>query len=110
MANDKKSSKKIIKKSLKKIIIEGVTESGDTFRPSDWAERVSGSLSTVRNHRLYYSPLLQPSTRKGNKCVALDPALKESNPTLYHSILDFAKNNNLRICQEDEEGDDGSKQ
>lgn len=94
--NDKKTSPG-------KIIIEGVTESGDTFRPRDWAERVSGSLSTVRNHRLYYSPLLQPSTRKGNKCVALDPALKKSNPALYHSILEFAKNNNLRICQEEDD-------
>ncbi|MCD6055599.1 MAG: hypothetical protein K0R12_561 [Gammaproteobacteria bacterium] len=90
------------KRNSCKIIIEGVTESGQTFRPSDWAERVSGSLSTVRNHRLYYSPLLQPSTRQGNKCVALDPALKESNPELYQSILDFAKANHLRICQEEE--------
>ena len=88
-----------------KVIIEGVTETGEKFRPSDWAERVSGSLSTVRNHRLYYSPLLQPSTRQGNKCVALDPALKESNPALYQSILDFAKNNNLRICREEDDDD-----
>lgn len=100
------------KRNSCKIIIEGVTESGQTFRPSDWAERVSGSLSTVRNHRLYYSPLLQPSTRQGNKCVALDPALKESNPELYQSILDFAKTNHLRICQEEEneENDNNKKE
>ncbi len=97
-SNDKKTSHG-------KIIIEGITKSGDKFRPSDWAERVSGSLSTVRNHRLYYSPLLQPSTRQGNKCVTLDPALKESNPALYQSILDFANNNNLRICQEEDDSD-----
>ena len=85
-----------------KIIIEGVTESGETFRPSDWAERVSGNLSTFKNHRVFYSPLLQPSFKDGNRCVVLDPALKESNPKLYKHILNFAKANNLKICDEDE--------
>jgi len=88
-------------KKDKKIIIEGVTESGEKFRPSDWAERMSGKLATFKNHRLYYSPLLQPSYNKeGYKCVMLDPALKESNPTLYNSILEFARTNNLKICDE----------
>ncbi|MEM1243570.1 MAG: DUF3579 domain-containing protein, partial [Pseudomonadota bacterium] len=27
----------------KKIIIEGLTQAGKKFRPSDWAERMSGS-------------------------------------------------------------------
>lgn len=86
-----------------KIIIEGVTETGETFRPSDWAERMSGKLSTFRRHRIRYSPLLQPSTKDGHKCVLLDPNLKESNPELYQSILDFAQNNHLKICREDDE-------
>ena len=87
----------------KTIVIEGITEDGDTFRPSDWAERMSGELATFRNRRLTYSPLLQPSQHKdGYKCVLLDPALKESNPLLYQSILDFAHTNHLRICNEDE--------
>ncbi len=87
----------------KKIIIEGITESGETFRPSDWAERMSGALSSFRNHRMVYSPLLQPSVKDGNKCVMLDPALKETNPELYQSILDFAHTNKLKICGEEEE-------
>ncbi len=86
----------------KKIIIEGITESGETFRPSDWAQRVSGNLATFRNRRLHYSPLLEPVYKDGNMCIALDPALKESDPDLYQSILDFAHTNKLRICNEDE--------
>ena len=85
-----------------KIIIEGVTEEGKTFRPSDWAERVSGNLSTFKNHRIYYSPLLRPSYKDGNRCVILDPALKETNPKLYEYILNFAKANKLKICDENE--------
>src|SRR3990167_3671826 len=85
-----------------KIIIQGVTESGEPFRPSDWAERMSGQLSTFRKHRIHYSPLLQPSMKDGYKCVILDPNLKQSNPTLYDSIMTFAKNNQLKICTEDD--------
>lgn len=86
----------------KKIIIQGVTETGERFRPSDWAERMSGSLSTFRNRRIAYSPLLRPMMQDGYKCVALDPSLKKSNPQLYESILQFAKKNNLKICKDDE--------
>lgn len=87
----------------KKIIIEGVTDTGETFRPSDWAERMSGQLSTFKKRRIHYSPLLQPSIKDGNRCVLLDPQLKESNPTLYASILEFAKKNKLKICGEDDD-------
>lgn len=87
----------------KKIIIEGVTEAGNTFRPADWAERMSGSLSTFKRQRIQYSPLLQPITKGGYKCVLLDPALKTTNPTLYHSILEFARTNNLKICRDEDE-------
>lgn len=87
----------------KTIVIEGVTPQGKTFRPSDWAERVSGALANYKNNKTHYSPLLQPSVNsKGRQCVLLDPKLKESSPELYQSILDFAKNNNLRICGEDD--------
>lgn len=85
-----------------KIIIEGVTESGEAFRPSDWAERMSEKLSTFRKRRIQYSPLLQPSMRGGHQCVILDPHLKQSNPELYESLMNFAKSNNLRICNEEE--------
>jgi len=90
-------------KSEDKIIIEGVTEAGEKFRPSDWAERMSGRLSTFKNRRIQYSPLLQPTVHDGYKCVVLDQKLKTSNPTLYKSILNFAKTNKLKICKDDEQ-------
>lgn len=88
-----------------KIIIEGMTENGEKFRPSDWAERMSGRLSTFENHRMIYSPLLQPFFKQDCQCVALDPSLKQSNPQLYDSILEFAKTNHLKICQEQADDD-----
>lgn len=87
----------------KKIVIEGITEQGKTFRPSDWAERMSGLMASYKNSRIYYSPLLQPSINtEGFKCVLLDPKLKESSPEIYQSILDFAKVNNLKICNDND--------
>lgn len=92
------------KTKTKPIVIEGVTLQGKTFRPSDWAERMSGSLASFKNSRIQYSPLLQPSLNsEGFHCVLLDPKLRESNPEVYQSILDFAAANNLNICQEEEE-------
>jgi hypothetical protein len=73
--------------SNKTIVIEGITSQGKTFRPSDWAERMSGSLASFKNSRIHYSPLLQPSVNsKGNQCVLLDPKLKESSPQVYQAI------------------------
>ena len=88
----------------KKIVIEGITPQGEPFRPSDWAERMSGTMASFKNSRIHYSPLLQPSVNhEGYKCVLLDPKLKESSPQVYKAILDFAKTNHLKICGEEEE-------
>lgn len=86
-----------------KIVIEGVTEQGKTFRPADWAERMSGAMASFKNSRIHYSPLLQPSINsEGYKCVVLDPKLKESCPQVYQAIMDFARENHLRICGEND--------
>ena len=87
----------------KKIVIEGITPEGEAFRPSDWAERMSGTMASFKNSRIHYSPLLQPSVNhEGYKCVLLDPKLKESSPQVYQAILDFAKTNQLKICGEND--------
>lgn len=83
------------------LLIRGVTPCGTTFRPSDWAERMSGKLSSFRNHRIHYSPLLRPVMRDGHKCVLLDKRLKSSNPELYASIIEFANTHNLDICNDE---------
>ncbi len=75
-----------------KIIIEGVTSQGKAFRPSDWAERMSGTLASFKNSRIYYSPLLQPSVNhEGFKCVLLDPKLKESSPKYIIQLWNLLK-------------------
>ncbi len=95
------------KTNTHKTVIEGITTEGDTFRPSDWAERISGKLATFHDRRMVYSPLLTPSIKNGHKCVIVDDVLKVSNPELYAQLIDFAKTNHLVICDEIEDGDTG---
>lgn len=84
------------------IIIRGVTQDGRTFRPSDWAERMSGMLSTFGDdHRIHYSPQLKPISLNGTKCIAMDPALETANNLVFRQIIDFAERNNLEIVNID---------
>jgi HKD family nuclease len=62
---------------------------------------MSGSMSTFRNRRIIYSPLLRPAVKGGKKCVLLDDELKDTHPSLYKEILDFAKKNHLPVKEED---------
>jgi hypothetical protein len=80
----------------KVLIIEGIRENGSVFRPSGWAEMVSGVMAGFgRDHRLRYSDELRPCIREGKKCLMLRSSLQEHNPTMYQHILNFAKQNNL---------------
>ncbi|MBL8507250.1 MAG: DUF3579 domain-containing protein, partial [Chitinimonas sp.] len=43
------------------VIIQGLTRNGREFRPSDWAERLSGLLSTFgTDQKLSYAPYVRP--------------------------------------------------
>ncbi|MEM9101949.1 MAG: DUF3579 domain-containing protein [Pseudomonadota bacterium] len=80
-----------------KFIIVGLMPGGKKFRPSDWAERMCGSLSTFRNRRIYYSPLLRPAVIEGIKCVIVDKSLQSSNTKIFEQILDFVEKNQLTL-------------
>jgi len=83
------------------MIIQGITEDGRKFRPSDWAERMSGMLSTFGDdHRIHYSPKLRPISIEGIKCIAIDTSLAESQPGIYQQIMEFARRNQLSIIEE----------
>lgn len=84
--------------AMSKLIIEGITEDGRVFRPSDWIERISGSLSTFgTDRRIRYSHYLQPQTIDGKKCLVVDLDLQQKNPAAFAFLMDFARGNRLRI-------------
>lgn len=77
-------------------IIRGITTRGARFRPSDWTERLAGAFAVVDpNHRTNYSPYVQPTTLDGIPCVVVDKKLRDSNPTAYRFLQNFAESNEL---------------
>lgn len=87
-----------------RLIIEGVNEDNERFRPSDWVERISSLLATYGpDHRLHYSQAVHPSVIEGRKCLVLAMGLRENNPQVYEFILKFARDNRLKIHEEHQE-------
>lgn len=79
-------------------LILGVTSAGRTFRPSDWAERLSEVMSTFgTDHRMSYSPYVRPTTVSGVKCVVVDKKLRDIEPRAYNFLMAFARENDLQI-------------
>ena len=79
-------------------VIQGTTEEGKTFRPSDWAERLCGVMAAFgSDQHLAYSPYVHPITSNGIRCVVVDLRLEEREPMAYRVLLSFAKDNDLMV-------------
>ena len=79
-------------------VIQGTTEEGRTFRPSDWAERLCGVMAAFgAKQQLAYSPYVHPITSNGIRCVVVDKRLEGIEPMAYRFLLSFAKDNNLKV-------------
>ena len=87
----------------KKLFIQGITTSGQTFRPSDWAERLCGVMASFRppgdtgDPRFTYSPYARPVLIAKVKCVVIDTRLRELDPRALDFVMNFAKDNQLPI-------------
>lgn len=78
------------------IVILGMTTSGRTFRPSDWAERLCGMMSIFGEDRLLsYSPYLKPIVSDGITCVVVNGHLAHLDPAAFKFLMDFARDNEL---------------
>ncbi|MEN9688092.1 MAG: hypothetical protein RI998_89 [Pseudomonadota bacterium] len=90
------------------VIILGMTQSGQTFRPSDWAERLAGVMSSIRpggaipGDHLSYSPWCVPNTLNGQKCVVVNTDIREANVMAWDFLMGFAKDNKLQLIKPDD--------
>ena len=89
-------------------LIEGVTESGRRFRPSDWVERFASMHARFgKNRRLNFSTELRPVVFDGGKALMVARSLQTSAPEVWEQIMSFARNNELRIHEiVESEGED----
>jgi hypothetical protein len=89
------------------VFIQGITLSGQTFRPSDWAERLAGAMSCFRPEGttggigafIGYSPYCVPRVINGVKCVIVDERLRVSAPMAWDFVMNFARDNELQVAQ-----------
>ncbi len=85
-----------------KVIIQGKTESGGKFRPSDWAERLCGAVATYdRKRRIIFHPNVRLATMEGVKCVVVDACLEEEDGMLFTFLMNFAEENKLIVKHTD---------
>lgn len=97
-----------------RLVIEGITQDGQIFRPSDWIERLIGTLSTYGEDRRTNSrphvgvdrrqrqeSFLQAQMIDGHKCLVVDTRLREANPSAFRFLQEFIENNRLRILSRD---------
>ena len=95
----------MISTTAKEIFIQGLTLDGKTFRPSDWAERLAGVMSSFRpggavpGSHLSYSPWCVPTTLNGVRCVVVHRDLRDAEPMAWDFCLNFAKDNNLQVVE-----------
>ena len=87
------------------LIIQGLTLNGRTFRPSDWAERLSGVMSTFGgDRRMSYSPYVRPLTYEGVKSVVVAKKFQEIDHRAFDFLLSFARDNGLQVHEKGELG------
>ena len=87
--------------------IQGITLDGQTFRPSDWAERLAGARSCFRPDGVRrgigafigYSPLCVPRLINGVKCVIVSEALRDVEPMAWDFVMNFARDNQLQLTE-----------
>lgn len=87
---------------VRSFVILGVDSTGRQFRPSDWADRLCGVMSSFRPagmtaDHLSYSPFVQPSMRDGRRCVMVDARLRDVEPMAYDFLRKFARDNDLLV-------------
>ena len=88
----------------RQVFIQGTTRDGKPFRPSDWAERLAGAMSSFRpggaaakpGAHIGYSPYCVPRVIDGVKGVLVSEALKGIEPMAWDFVINFAHDNELR--------------
>ncbi len=79
-------------------LIEGVTEGGRRFRPSDWVERFASMHARFgQSRRLSFSAELRPVIYDGGKALLVARSLETNAPGVWEQIMSFARINELRI-------------
>jgi hypothetical protein len=81
-------------------LIKGVTFSGKTFRPGDWAERLTGVITLFVGERrpgihIACTRLAMPIVQADVKCLLVSSDLQLICPAAFEFVARFAEDNDL---------------
>ena len=90
------------------VFIQGLTKDGRAFRPSDWTERLAGTMSCFRpggsvggrGAFIGYSPYCVPRHIDGVKGVVVDASLRDLEPMAWDFVMNFARDNGLVVVED----------
>ena len=105
LAAHRKRHPPMVSKAAREVFIQGITRDGKAFRPSDWAERLAGVMSSFRpggahpGSHLSYSPWCIPTVVNGVKCVVVNSELRDMEPMAWDFVLNFARDNDLQVAE-----------
>ena len=91
---------------VRSFTILGITRDGKAFRPSDWADRLCGVMSSFRppvrgpQQHLTYSPYVMPGFHEGIRCVFVDARINDIEPMAYKFLAGFARDNDLQVVEQ----------
>ncbi|HET9977278.1 MAG TPA: DUF3579 domain-containing protein [Burkholderiaceae bacterium] len=92
----------------RQFLIHGLTHDGRVFRPSDWAERLAGAMSSFRpggagkagiGAFIGYSPYCTPTAVGEVKAVLVNEALRDIEPMAWDFVVHFARDNSLQMTE-----------
>lgn len=90
----------------RELFIQGLTKAGRPFRPSDWAERLAGAMSSFRPRTLGgpasyigYSPYCVPTLVGAVKGVIVNERLRDIEPMAWDFVMNFARDNELMVTE-----------
>ncbi len=87
-----------LEKKINRITLLGTTISGEKFRPSDWAQRLTVAVSTVGPKKKIIShPYVHMAIINGLPAVVIDSVLEQENNMMFDYLINFGKSNNLQI-------------
>ena len=91
----------------REVFIQGVTKDGKTFRPSDWAERLAGTMSCFRpdgGSGGRQSSAIRPSacraTSTASRACWSTPSCATMEPMAWDFVMHFARDNDLVVVDD----------
>ena len=80
------------------IFITGKTTEGVRFRPSDFADRLSGVINVLEEDEYdECKDMIHLTTFSGNRGLLINTELETINPKLYKFFMDFIEKNDLQV-------------